>query len=165
MARLRVLSRCASPDQSGRVREDALVRRLLDVPRDLSTEEFDAWAADNAARFEEAFPDPLEELYARFVQFTRPPALWCGEDDAVGRAAHYTLRAFARRLPGFAESSPEYLYDNFLAFPATVDEVAGGWVCRVGRPPLATVLVLTGALRGSLEIPWLAISLRLEPAS
>jgi hypothetical protein len=144
IARLVVLSRCAGLDRSGRVRGDVLVRRLLGVPQELSIEEIDAWAAENAARL----------------------SPWFGDVDTVGRAAQYVLCSFARRLPGFSESSPEYLYDNFLAFPATVEEVAGRWVCRVGRPLLGTVLVLTGALRGSLEIPWLdGMSLRLEAAS
>jgi hypothetical protein len=67
-------------------------------------------------------------------------------------AAQHVLRAFARRLPGFGESSPRFLYDSFLDFDATVMESDGTFHCRVGRPRLAALFGLTGALRGRLPI-------------
>ncbi len=67
-------------------------------------------------------------------------------------AAQQVLRAFARRLPGFAESSPQFLYDSFLDFDATVLDGDDTFHCRVGRPRLAALFGLTGALRGRLRI-------------
>ena len=75
-----------------------------------------------------------------------------GVDLAFTVAAQQVMRAFARRLPGFSESSPSYLYDNFLAFPAAVENRR---ICRMGRPPLAALLGFTGTLRGRIDVPWL----------
>lgn len=74
---------------------------------------------------------------------------------ALVLTAQNVLHGFARSLPGFAESSPMFLYDNFLAFSATVEETRERRACRIGRPPLATILSLTGAQRGRLTLPWL----------
>ena len=77
---------------------------------------------------------------------------WLDPADALTIAAQHVLRAFARRLPGFAESSPQFLYDSFLDFDATVIESDDAFHCRVGRPRLAALFGLTGALRGRLSI-------------
>jgi hypothetical protein len=79
---------------------------------------------------------------------------WLGRDDELGLtlAAQQVLRAFARRLPGFAESSPRFLFDSFLDFDATVLAEGDAFHARVGRPPLGAVYGLTGALRGRLSI-------------
>src|SRR6185503_9252665 len=73
-------------------------------------------------------------------------------DRALTACAQQVLRAFARRLPGFSGSSLSFLYDSFLDFDATVLEAGGTFHCRVGRPRLAAVFGLTGALRGRLPI-------------
>jgi hypothetical protein len=73
-------------------------------------------------------------------------------DRALTACAQQVLRAFARRLPGFSGSSLSFLYDSFLDFDATVLEADGTFHCRVGRPRLAAVFGLTGALRGRLPI-------------
>ena len=70
-------------------------------------------------------------------------------------AAQQVLRAFARRLPGFSESSPAYLYNNFLAFSATLEDSGSRRVYRTGHPPLAALLGMTGTLRGRIVVPWL----------
>jgi hypothetical protein len=74
---------------------------------------------------------------------------------AIGLAAQHALRGFARRLPGFSESSPAYLYDNFLDFEASLEEAETRRICRIGRPPLGALLVMTGAARGQIPVPWL----------
>jgi hypothetical protein len=71
---------------------------------------------------------------------------------ALSLAAQHTLRAFARRLPGFAESTPRFLFDSFLDFDATIIATDDAFHCRVGRPRLAALFGLTGALRGRLAI-------------
>ena len=73
-------------------------------------------------------------------------------DLALALAAQHVLRAFARRLPGFAESSPRFLYDSFLDFDATILDAGDAFHCRVGRPRLVALFGLTGALRGRLSI-------------
>ena len=81
-------------------------------------------------------------------------AAWLGADieSPWALAAQHVLRAFARRLPGFAESSPQFLYDNFLDFDATILDGDDTFHCRVGRPRLAALFGLTGALRGRISI-------------
>lgn len=69
--------------------------------------------------------------------------------------AQHVLHGFARSLPGFSGSSPAFLHDNFLAFPASVEDLGARRVCRMGKPPLATVLALTGGQRGRIDLPWL----------
>jgi len=83
---------------------------------------------------------------------------------ALALAAQQVLRAFARRLPGFSESSPRHLYDNFLDFDATAVENDGVFHCRVGRPRLAAIFGLTGALRGRIPLGFGGLSLELYPA-
>jgi hypothetical protein len=80
------------------------------------------------------------------------PDLASPADVAVALAAQHVLRAFARRLPGFAESSPRFLYGSFLDFDATIIPSEDTFHCRVGRPRLAALFGLTGALRGRLPI-------------
>lgn len=67
-----------------------------------------------------------------------------------------TLAAFARRLPGFERSSPEYLARNFLLGAATyrVDEKEG---VRASLPqvPLRLVLRMSGWAGSEHLIPWL----------
>lgn len=100
---------------------------------------------------------------ARVRKQTRLIRYLAADEDALGddaepalvTAAQALLHAFARTLPGFSESSPTFLYDNFLAFSATVEEVGGRSLCRMGRPPLAALLSLIGAQRGRLALPWL----------
>jgi hypothetical protein len=72
---------------------------------------------------------------------------------AITLLAQRTLRAFARRLPGFARCSIPFLWTSFLAFPAVLEPRR--LACRTGRPPLGALLDLTGALRGSIRAPWL----------
>jgi hypothetical protein len=75
-----------------------------------------------------------------------------GPEDGIAIAAQHVLRAFARRLPGFTASSPRFLFDNFLDFDATIIESDDTFHCRVGRPRLAALFGLTGALRGRLPM-------------
>src|SRR5262249_46254555 len=68
----------------------------------------------------------------------------------LARAARLVLRRFARRLPGFGESTPPHLWRNFLAFDAVIENEDARVVVRCGRPPLHLVLTLTGMTRGLL---------------
>jgi hypothetical protein len=76
-------------------------------------------------------------------------------DNALNLAAQRLLRAFAWRLPGFAESSLSYLSANFLSFSASVEDEASRRVVYLGRPPLHLILGLTGMSRGTYRLSWL----------
>jgi hypothetical protein len=62
--------------------------------------------------------------------------------------AALAYRRFARRLPGFAQSSPAYLWRNVLDMDAWVDTSATEVLCACGRPPLQALLSFTGMTRG-----------------
>jgi hypothetical protein len=76
-------------------------------------------------------------------------------DLTLSLLAHAVLRAFAWRLPGFARSSADYLYKNFLDVTATIEPEADRWLVRLTRPPLQIVLTMTGAAQDSYRICWL----------
>jgi hypothetical protein len=69
------------------------------------------------------------------------------------RLAAAVLRLFARRLPGFARSSPEYLFQNFLAGTSSVRCSGARVEVRLPHCPLSVVLQIAGAY-GSYELPW-----------
>lgn len=150
LVRLLVLARCAGPARAGRVRSDPVLQRLCGVE-------------DGSAQLEalDDFARALEQRSAGDVglaaarENTAALAYLGGPEPALTLAALQVMRAFARRLPGFADSSPSHLYENFLAFPATLEHAARGFSCRMGRPPLAALLGITGALRGRIDVPWL----------
>jgi hypothetical protein len=70
-------------------------------------------------------------------------------------AAHTVLRAFSRRLPGFARSSLPYLAANFLDLRGSLEDEAERRVVRLEKPPLDVVLQMSGAARGSYCVNWL----------
>lgn len=76
-------------------------------------------------------------------------------DLALSVAAQHVMRAFAWRLPGFAESNLPYLAGNFLDFAGSLEEEAARRVVRLGRPPLHLVLGLTGMMRQTYRLSWL----------
>jgi hypothetical protein len=65
------------------------------------------------------------------------------------------LRRFARRLPGFATSSAEYLRRNFLTCAATIETEADRVVVTLSRPPLALIMTVAGLNRGVHRWAWL----------
>jgi hypothetical protein len=74
-------------------------------------------------------------------------------DSSWSRIAAAVLRNFARRLPRFAHSSPEYLFHNFLAGTCFVRSATGRIEVRLPQSPLAVVLHIAGAY-GTLSLPW-----------
>jgi hypothetical protein len=65
------------------------------------------------------------------------------------------MRTFARRLPGFANSSLPYLLANVLDVSARVDEEDERRVVTLGRPPLQYVLGASGLARSTYRLHWL----------
>jgi len=98
----------------------------------------------------EKLPDDLS-----FLAFPEPFGVVRSFDLALSVAAQGVLRAFARRLPGFAGSSLPYLYSNFLDFTASLEDEPERRVVRLGRPPLDIVLNMTGMARKEYRLDWL----------
>ncbi len=76
------------------------------------------------------------------------------DEDAWSSIAALILRTFASRLPGFARSSPEYLFRNFLVGTAQLRVGKHAIQVSMGNCPLAVVLRIAGAYR-TLVLPWL----------
>ena len=76
-------------------------------------------------------------------------------DLALSVAARGVLGSFAWRLPGFAWSSADFLYTNFLDVTATVEPEAEHWLVRLTRPPLHIVLAMTGTAHDTYHVSWL----------
>jgi len=77
-------------------------------------------------------------------------------DLALSVAAQGVLRCFAVKLPGFARSSLDYLYRNFLDCAAAVENAADQRVVTLARPPLHLVLAMAGLNRCRYHVDWLA---------
>lgn len=65
------------------------------------------------------------------------------------------LRQFARRLMGFESSSPEYLYQNFLAGLGIIHSYPEKCEVRLPRSPLFLVLRLCGLHEQTFRVPWI----------
>jgi hypothetical protein len=143
---------------SGSVRADTLLadeawRDLLGVPPTFTVRDVAAWlrAVGTGRRRALAMSVPLLSVTRadrRWLDVPRRAGIsraWCG---VLGSLARVVYTGFARRLPGFARSSVEYLWRNFLPIDATVDGEQDRVVIRCGRAPLHLVLALTGMTRG-----------------
>lgn len=73
----------------------------------------------------------------------------------LSAAAQNLLRFFSTKLSGFARSSLDYLYCNFLDCSAALQEMADQRVVCLGRPPLNLVLAMAGLNRCSYQLSWL----------
>ena len=85
---------------------------------------------------------PVEFVPARRIQL------------AISTAAQGLLRLFACKLHGFARSSLEYLYWNFLDCHAAVTETPNQRVVCLGHPPLHLVLSMAGMNRCNYQFAW-----------
>jgi hypothetical protein len=73
---------------------------------------------------------------------------------ALAVVAQGLLRDLAGRLPGFARASLPHLWINFLAIGAQLEHTPQRLVARLGRPPLAMVLAMSGIIRATYSLPW-----------
>lgn len=69
--------------------------------------------------------------------------------------ARAVLRAFARRLIGFDQSSGQYLYDNFLAGTSTIFMQQDLLVVSLPCSPLHIILRMAGVNGQTYNVPWL----------
>ena len=76
-------------------------------------------------------------------------------DDAFSLVARAVLRDFSRRLPGFDLSSPEYLYQNFLAGSGAILCRDEALEVRIPASPLAVILRIAGLQQQKFQPSWL----------
>jgi hypothetical protein len=72
---------------------------------------------------------------------------------AATRVAYAALSAYARRLPGFAESSFAHLWKNFLATPAMLRVRPSAIEVMLAPPPLDVIWRISGADRAAYVLP------------
>lgn len=99
----------------------------------------------------------LDKLPGELEHLALPASFRVGSsfDLSLSVVAQHLLRAFAWRLPGFAESNLPYLSRNFLEFAGSLEEEPARRVVRLGRPPLHLVLGMTGMTRQTYRLSWL----------
>jgi hypothetical protein len=99
----------------------------------------------------------LDRLPDDLAFLALPPALGIGGalDRTLSVAAQGLLRSFAWRLPGFGRAHLRHLFDNFLDFPASLEDEPARRVVGLGRPPLDLVLSMTGINRATYRLGWL----------
>jgi hypothetical protein len=146
LLRFLVLASCAGEEAAMAVFLDQVWRDLFAVPGGFLLRDLAAWSAtlpDDAlgppgAGSPSDAPHPVSRLAV-----------------PLAAAADAVLSRFARRLPGFSQSSPDYLRRNFLACRARVTFAPDVITAELGRPPLDLVLGMTGMARARLDLPWL----------
>lgn len=144
----------AAGSVESRVERLAWVAAALGQPAETVCESGTPPPPDLAERFPDYFqkakPAAAELAYFHLVELP-------GEvDNLWSLLAQATLRNFSRRLLGFAWSSAEHLYTNFLHGTGSVQRTSHGWQVELPLAPLHTVLRLVGLREEILELPWLA---------
>lgn len=76
-------------------------------------------------------------------------------DSIFSLIASAALKHFARKLPGFRSSSPEYLYQNFLAGLSGIRWTRERLEVRLPNCPLSLILRMTGLQQQVFELAWL----------
>jgi|GEM_PF-5712965 len=117
------------------------------IRRDLTAAERDAIATETA--------------HLQLGQTLGYPWLTPTLDAALSAATSFILRRTAARLPGFTQSSPAYLANQFLAQPATLQPTPTASIVRLSGGPLALVLRMA-AFPERLEVPWLSAPVQLN---
>lgn len=93
---------------------------------------------------------PAAEAWRHLALTSLPPDI----DALLSLLTQGLLRAFARRLMGFAWSSPDYLYRNFLAGDSEITMTAGRLLVTLPAVPLLTVIRLAGIHHDAFTLPW-----------
>jgi hypothetical protein len=153
---LLVLAACAGRGRAAAVLADPQWRDLLRLPPMLDSEAVDGWLAALPRRARrELAASALSGVSRRDALHLALPPAWCASRRMrrrIAGLAHTALRGFARRLPGFADSSADFLWRNFLQTGARVEFEPGAIRVFVARPPLDVVLSLTGAGRAAFRL-------------
>lgn len=152
LLRFLVLANALGAD-AGRVFDDPIWRALFALPPRLARVDVEDWAraVPRGAVLRLAHPIPGSKGAAAGLWPDLPPAF----ARFVGRARDATMARFARRLPGFAGSSHDYLRRNFLDVSAAVAFADDAVTVRLGRAPLDVILAMSAAADATLTIDWL----------
>lgn len=167
--RLLVLAACFGPQARLAAARDPVLRALAGVPAELGTLALEAWltsidgdlcleATRIVAQVCGVAAVTSEEGAAQAAGAGRDRRLFGSKPELAGFFAlvvQALLADFARRLPGFAQSSPEHLQKNFLGIRAALSVEPLRWVVELERPPLNVVLSMTGLARARHRPPWL----------
>jgi hypothetical protein len=132
---------------------DDVWRGLFGVPSGLSLAAMSSWLRDTGpvrrrALLREASPVSMAAADRRWLSVPRRTGIDASWSLALSVLSARVFRRFAARLPGFADSTAEYLWRNVLDFDATVEIDGERVVVQCGRPPLHLVLTITGMTRG-----------------
>jgi len=148
-----VSAMCQGRARTASALSDAAWRDLFAVPSDITMRDVACWLRSLGDARRQQLAVAMEPL-----TLTRSERAWLGLPRTVGIGANWSrtlasiarlaYRNFAQRLPGFAQSSPEYVWRNFLDFDAVISIEEERVVVYCGRPPLHLFLTLTGMTRG-----------------
>lgn len=135
---------------SGRTRVEAVLadnvwRDLMGIPQTLSLRDVATWLRALEPELQEREHVPRSDR--RWFAIPRAVGISRHWEALFGSFARLTYAGFVRRLPGFASSSIDYMWRNFLDVDASVEWEQDQVVLRCGRAPLHLVLVLTGMTR------------------
>jgi hypothetical protein len=166
LLRFWILLKVLGSPRAIRVFEDPVIRSLFNVDPALSPESFRRWQSSHRIRSlrrlrrtcltSELMRDnsnhrgPGDRAYLRL-----PRLLSSNRDEWLEDPALLIARSLAWRLPGFSTSGLPHLYENFLDFPASIEEHENRRVVRLGAPPLQVILNMTGICRWQYTISWL----------
>jgi hypothetical protein len=75
-------------------------------------------------------------------------------DHTFSLLADAVMRTFARRLMGFAWSSPAHLYQNFLVGTGQLHVTPTAIHVSLPQPPLFSVTMMAGMHRDEYRLPW-----------
>jgi hypothetical protein len=142
------LAACSGRARAARVIVDPIWRDLFSLPPTVDASAIgcklaafpeDIWAALDAIGETLAV-----RADARFLMLARSLVPSRVAARAIAHLARATMTRFARRLPGFANSSARFLYRNVLDVTAAVDTVGAGLSVLLDRCPLDVLLSING---------------------
>jgi hypothetical protein len=139
------LATCSGRARVELVLADNVWRDLMGIPQTLSLRDVAAWLRALETELEER--DNVPRSDRRWLAIPRAVGISRQWEALFGSFARLTYAGFARRLPGFASSSIDYVWRHFLDIDASVEWEPDQVVLRCGRAPLHMVLVLTGMTR------------------
>ena len=113
-----------------------------------------AWPLPGLGTVSPSTSDEIEEQNRAHIRLGLVPlALPRGAARIIGQLASEAMRAYARRLPGFAGSSFRYLWDNLLATDGWIRTDSRAIDVALKPPPLDVIWKITGADRASYALP------------
>jgi hypothetical protein len=161
-----VLLKVLGASRAIRAFEDTVIRSLFNIDPGLSAESFRRWQGTlrvrqlrrlrNLCLTSDLMRDNSRHRAPTDRDWLRLPRLISSSRDHwLEDVALLIARSLAWRLPGFSTSSLAHLYENFLDFPASIEEHGDRRVVRLGPPPLQLILNMTGLCRWQYAVSWL----------